>query len=65
MCKALQELMQPELDEMKIKGRAEGREEGQNALLEAIFALKDGQTSEGLLASGYDVRTIERAEKAI
>ena len=43
------------------EGIAQGKEEGQSALVNAIQELKKGVTPEKLLADGYDQHTIDLA----
>ena len=50
-------------EEVFVKGiREEGREEGQNSLIEAIERLRNGESKEEIIASGIDEHTVELAE---
>ena len=48
-------------ERLKNMGRQEGRQEGQNILVEAVNRLRRGETPEQIVASGIDQKTVDLA----
>ena len=65
MNEALIKLMKPELDAAKAEGKAEGKTQGANDLVEVTKRLKNGYTDEKLLSEGFDPDIVKSANELL